>query len=259
MGKADKRARKRQNQQMARVAQEAAVKKAKRRKQSLYIGGAVVILVAVVGLASLTGGDDKKATPKTTTSQPGATTTTAAGTTTTLVKPTANGEKQIIDVAKTYTAKIETNFGDIELKLDAKTAPIATNHFITLVKDGYYDGLTWHRVIREFMIQGGDKKGDGTGEAKSSVIGEVPTGAYPLGAIAAAKTSAAPFGSFGDQFFIVTGAQGEGLPPEYSTWGVVTKGLDVAKTISELGPNPSDNVDRPTKEALIKKITYTES
>ncbi len=253
MGKADKRARKRQNQQLARQAEEAAVKKSKRRKQSLYIGGAVVILVAVVGFASITGGDDNKTTPATTTTQVGATTTTAGA------KPNANGEKQIIDVAKTYTAKVETNFGDIELKLDAKNAPIATNHFITLVKAGYYDGLTWHRVKRDFMIQGGDKKGDGTGEPESSVIGEVPTSAYPLGAIAAAKTAAAPFGSFGDQFFIVTGPQGEGLPPEYATWGVVTKGLDVAKTISELGPQPSDDVDRPTKEALIKKITYTES
>lgn len=253
MGKADKRARKRQNQQLARQAEEVAVKKAKRRKQSMYIGGAVVILVAVVGYASLTGGDDKKTNPKTTTTQAGVTTTTAPA------KADAKGEKRIIDVAKTYTAKIETNFGDIELKLDAKNAPIATNHFITLAKAGYYDGLTWHRVIREFMIQGGDKKGDGTGEAKSSVVGEVPTGAYPLGAIAAAKTPAAPFGSFGDQFFIVTGANGQTLPPEYSTWGVVTKGLEVAKTISELGPEPSDGTDRPTKEAVIKKITYTES
>ncbi len=178
---------------------------------------------------------------------------------TTRASSPVNGERQIIDVAKTYTATIDTNFGDIEVRLDAKNAPIATNHFVTLVEAGYYDGLTWHRVIRDFMIQGGDKQGDGRGRPEASVVGELPQGAYPIGAIAAAKTAAAPFGEFGNQFFIVTGPSGVQLPPEYSTWGVVTKGLDVAIAISELGPVPSDHVDRPTQPALIEKITITES
>jgi hypothetical protein len=151
---------------------------------------------------------------------------------------------------------MKTSKGTIVLSLDAKNAPIATNHFVQLAKSGYYNGLTFHRVIPDFVIQGGDKKGDGTGTPPSSVVGEVPKGAYPLGAIAAAKTSSAPAGTFGDQFFIVTGTQGQSLPPDYATWGVVTAGLDVAQAISNV---PRDANDKPTKAVYIDKVSITES
>ena len=223
----------------ARVAREAALRKAQRRKAIVRAGIAAVIFAALVGVFSLTRDDegDKKAAE-----------TTAAPTTTTTLA---------IDPAKQYVATITTNFGVVKVELDAKNAPIATDHFVTLAREGFYDGLTWHRVGKDFMIQGGDPNGDGSGGSGSSVVGEVPTDNYPLGSIAAAKTLEDPAGTFDAQFFVVTGSQGATLSNDYARFGMVIEGLEVAQAIEALAP-PGDP-GAPTAPATIDSIEITES
>ncbi|MFM7270958.1 MAG: peptidylprolyl isomerase [Actinomycetes bacterium] len=242
MTKSDKRERQKQNRAAAQAAREAAAKRGRRNRSARNLALLLLPVVAILAWSQFRGSEDS--------SQTSTTSTTATTRTTRPVTSTT------IDASKQYTATMRTSKGTIVLALDARNAPIATNHFVQLAKSGYYDGLTFHRVIPDFVIQGGDPKGDGTGEAPSSVVGEVPDGAYPLGAIAAAKTPSAPAGTFGDQFFIVTGPQGESLPPEYATWGVVTEGLDVAQAISNV---PRDASDKPDKPVYIVKVSITES
>ena len=125
-----------------------------------------------------------------------------------------------------------------------------------LARDGFYDGLKFHRVIKDFMIQGGDPKGDGSGGPGYSVAGEPPTDNYKFGSNAAANTGADPAGTMGSQFFIVTGQQGVQLPNDYARFGIVTNGLDVARTMAELQASTGD---APSRDLYILKVTISES
>jgi len=249
VSKSDKRERQKQNRAQAQAAKEAAEKRSRRIRTYRNLAFVLIPVVAIFAWSQIRASGDDEAD--------GSTSTTAAPTSTTRSTTTTGPTTSTtVDPSKRYTATMRTSKGTIVLSLDAARAPIATGHFVDLARSGYYDGLTFHRVIPDFVIQGGDKRGDGTGTAPSSVIGELPTGAYPLGAIAAAKTATAPAGTFGDQFFIVTGPQGEALPPEYATWGVVTEGLDVAQAISRV---PTGANDKPTDPVYIEKVSITES
>jgi cyclophilin family peptidyl-prolyl cis-trans isomerase len=153
-------------------------------------------------------------------------------------------------------ATIDTNFGCIVVALDNTNAPKAAGRFISLAKAGFYNGLTFHRVVPDFVIQGGDPKGDGTGgSGKPPVIGEVPKDGYPIGSLAAAKTGTDPDGSFDCQFFIVTGQQGTQLPDQYARFGRVVAGMDVAQKIDGLAPASGDGP--PTQKVTMTKVTIT--
>src|SRR5204862_317717 len=124
--------------------------------------------------------------------------------------------------------------------------------FIELARKGFYNGLTFHRVVPDFVIQGGDPKGDGSGGTGTQVVGEVPKDNYPIGSVAAAKTATDPAGAFDCQFFIVTGSQGTQLPNEYARFGSVTSGMDVAKKIEGFAPPEGDGA--PTKKVVMTKV-----
>ncbi len=161
----------------------------------------------------------------------------------------------------TATATIKTNLGDIVIELDTENAPIAAGHFIDLATSGFYDGLTFHRVVPNFVIQGGDPNGDGTGGSGESVEGEVPPGDepdgnYPIGSLAAAKTAADPPGTFDAQFFIVTGSDGVALPNEYARFGMVVEGLEIARQIEGLA-SPAGGDGQPTETVTIETIEIT--
>lgn len=255
MAKADRRARKRQNQQLAQQQRERIQKRTQRNKMIQRGVIVVVAVVLVVGAIAAFGGGKGKSKPSATT-----TPTTVDRCTVAAPKTAGNGKTykkppaMTIDATKTYTATIETSCGTMVATLDPKTAPVATNNFVFLARQGFYNGLKWHRVVKDFVIQGGDPKGDGSGGAGYSVKGEVPKGKYPLGALAAAKTGSDPNGTMGSQFFVVTGTQGEQLPAQYATWGKITSGFEVAKTIESFanGDGP------PTRTLYIVKVTITE-
>ena len=161
------------------------------------------------------------------------------------------------DPAATYVATFDTNLGEITAELDASKAPATVNNFVYLARYKYYDGTVFHRIIEDFMIQGGDPTGvpPGTGGPGYTIEEETPEpGEYEIGSLAMAKRTAP--GTTGAQFFIVTGAAGESLPPEYSLFGQVTEGLDVVQSIEGL---PTDETDFPTEEIIVNSITITEA
>jgi len=163
-----------------------------------------------------------------------------------------------LDAGKTYVAKVETSCGDFEITLDAKRAPRTGGSFVTLAKDGFFDGTTFHRISRGFVIQGGDPAGDGTGGPGFSVKEAPPEDLrYMRGVVAMAKTGTEPAGTSGSQFFVVTG-EDTGLPPDYALLGEVTEGLEAVDNIASVETVPPDDGE-PTAPVLIEKITISES
>ena len=158
-----------------------------------------------------------------------------------------------IKAGKTYRATLRTTCGAIVIALDAKGAPNTVNNFVALARRDFYDGLTFHRVIADFVIQGGDPEGNGSGGPGYSFPDELPDG-YELGSLAMANSGPDTNGS---QFFIVTGQNGVNLPPLYSRFGKVVKGLDVAKRIEGLA-DPANPDGTPTQPVYILDVGITE-
>jgi cyclophilin family peptidyl-prolyl cis-trans isomerase len=143
-----------------------------------------------------------------------------------------------LDPHKRYLVRLSTNCGMIEIDLAVHSAPRTTASFAYLVARGFYDGLTFHRVAAEFVIQGGDPNGDGTGGPGYSVVEPPPSDTqYTRGTVAMAKTSTDPSGASGSQFFIVTAARAP-LPPQYALVGQVTGGMAGVEAIGKLPTDP---------------------
>jgi cyclophilin family peptidyl-prolyl cis-trans isomerase len=159
--------------------------------------------------------------------------------------------KQTVKPGEKLTAVVETSCGSFEIALDSKRAPKTVNSFVFLTEKGFYDGLDFHRVVPEFVIQGGDPLGTGTGGPGYSVEEKPPANlSYTKGIVAMAKSSAEPPGTSGSQFFVVLGADA-GLPPEYALLGKVDKGMDVVERIGKLG-TPAE---KPKQTVLIEKLS----
>jgi peptidyl-prolyl cis-trans isomerase B (cyclophilin B) len=159
--------------------------------------------------------------------------------------------KQTVKPGEALTAVVRTNFGTFDIALDTKRAPKTTNSFAYLAETGFYDGLTFHRIVPEFVIQGGDPLGNGTGGPGYKVVEKPPSNlSYTRGTVAMAKSSTEPPGTSGSQFFVVTGADA-GLPPEYALVGKVSAGMNVVEKIGKLG-TPSE---KPKTKVLIEKMT----
>jgi cyclophilin family peptidyl-prolyl cis-trans isomerase len=159
--------------------------------------------------------------------------------------------KQTVKKGETLTAVVKTSCGTFEIALDTKRAPKTTNSFAYMAEQGFYDDLTFHRIVPGFVIQGGDPLGTGTGGPGYTVVEKPPANlAYTKGTVAMAKSSAEPPGSSGSQFYVVTGADA-GLPPEYALVGKVSKGYDVVARIGKLG-TPTE---KPKQTVLIETMT----
>jgi cyclophilin family peptidyl-prolyl cis-trans isomerase len=219
-------------------------------------------LVIVSALALSACGDDEPSAAATTDS--GAATTTGGATTASGCSTEAPEAKDVertfpqpppreIDVKKTYRATLKTSCGDIVLVLDPRRAPNTVNNFVVLARKDYFDGLTFHRVVADFVIQGGDPSGDGTGGPGYQFPDELPQDGYTIGALAMANAGPDTNGS---QFFIVTGTGGTSLPPAYSRFGRVVKGLDVAKTIE--GSDTEPGTETPTPPVYIFDVVVDE-
>ena len=152
-----------------------------------------------------------------------------------------------------YTATIATSEGNITVGLDRQT-PKATGQFVKFAEEKKYDGLCIDRVACDFVIQGGSPGCDRSGDLGPTVKGEVPTDNYPLGSLAAAKGGSDPAGTFGGQFFIVTGSGGATLPNDYARFGSVSAGLDVAQKIGALPIQGGATDGPPVKKITIKSI-----
>ncbi len=138
-----------------------------------------------------------------------------------------------IDVNKKYTATIKTSKGDIVADLYPKDAPQTVNNFVFLARDGFYNGLTFHRVVPGFVIQGGDPLGNGTGGPGYNIPPEIKA-KHTLGALAMARRGgpAQTTPSSGSQFYITLAPQ-PSLDGEYTVFGQVTQGQDIAQKITQ--------------------------
>jgi peptidyl-prolyl cis-trans isomerase B (cyclophilin B) len=136
--------------------------------------------------------------------------------------------EQVIDPAHKYEATIATDKGDIVISLDPARAPKTVNNFVFLAREGYYDGLTFHRVVPDFVIQGGCPEGSGRGGPGYRFEDEPVVGEYVAGAVAMANAGPNTNGS---QFFICTVDDRSKLAKSYNLFGQVVKGMDVVEQI----------------------------
>ena len=158
---------------------------------------------------------------------------------------------QTIDPTKKYTATIVTTAGTMTAELYPGDAPRTVNNFVTLARDGFYDGVIFHRVIPGFMIQGGDPDGTGRGGPGYKFNDEPVKRRYTRGTLAMANAGPNTNGS---QFFIMHADYG--LPPSYTIFGKLTAGEEVVDAIAG---TPRDSSDRPRSQVSMTSVTITES
>jgi cyclophilin family peptidyl-prolyl cis-trans isomerase len=146
---------------------------------------------------------------------------------------------------------MSTNKGDIVFEMFDEDAPKTVGNMRELAEKGYYDGLTFHRVIRDFMIQGGCPEGTGTGGPGYTFEDEINSHKIVRGALAMANAGPNTNGS---QFFIVTTDAAPWLDGKHTVFGKVTSGMDVVDQLEAL---PTDGRDRPQEPAVIEKMTFS--
>src|SRR3954453_19264305 len=149
-------------------------------------------------------------------------------------------------------ATMQTNEGPIELKLFDEDAPKTVDNFKKLAGQGFYDGLIFHRVIKDFMIQGGCPQGTGTGGPGYTFEDEFNDHKVVRGALAMANAGPNTNGS---QFFLVTIPEAGWLDGKHTVFGQITGGMDVLDAIEA---KPTDARDKPTEDVLIESLTITE-
>lgn len=163
-----------------------------------------------------------------------------------------------LDPAKRYVVTLATNCGAIAIRLDVADAPKTTASFAYLVKRGFYDDLTFHRVAANFVIQGGDPNGDGSGGPGYTIVERPPANLrYTRGTVAMAKTATDPAGASGSQFFIVTAADTE-LPPQYALVGRVVGSMAGVDAIAKLPTEPPQDGE-PVHPVVISRATLSAS
>ena len=168
---------------------------------------------------------------------------------------TAKKPKGDLAGGKTYSLVVATNCGRFTIELDPKLAPEASASLVSLAEQRFFDGTVFHRIVPDFVIQGGDPTATGSGGPGYSTVDEPPSGAsYPKYTVAMAKAGNEPPGTAGSQFFVMTGDRG--LPPEYAVVGKVTDGLDVVEKIGQLG-DPS--TEQPTANVVIETMRAEDS
>ena len=168
-------------------------------------------------------------------------------------------EPPALDNELTYYADIDiADYGMITVQLDQAAAPVTCANFVELANSGFYDGLTFHRIIADFMMQGGDPSGDGTGGSENNIVGEFASNGYEnnlsheRGVISMAR--AQDPNSASSQFFICH-ADSDFLDGEYAAFGVVTSGLDVVDAVCKKAQPTDDNGTIPSEaQPVIKSI-----
>lgn len=290
----EKRERQRAARQARREAELAAQQRSARRRQITLTTLAVAGIVGLLFLFGVLGGGDDSETVSTdkstttTTEKADSDSTTTTGPPSmvsvppgeTVIGPTvcprADGGSEratkfeqpppmCIDKNKTYKATVETDVGTFVVQFDAKAAPKTVNNFVVLARYHYFDGIVFHRVIKDFVIQGGDPTGTGTGDPGYKFADEnLARTKYAAGDLAMANSGDNTNGS---QFFVVLSENGaktliEAQPdkkPHYTRFGRVIEGLDVVKQIEADGADAGTPGGTPAVLHRMKKVTIEES
>ena len=216
--------------------------------------------VAMVGAAVFTNRSRSDDTPADLTATPESSVTADASTTPEASATTNTYEKaeQVIDASKKYTATIKTSKGDIVVELFADKAPNTVNSFAFLAEKGYYDGITFHRVVKDFVVQAGDPTGTGSGGPGYTTKDEPNEIPNTPGTLSMAKVSGAT--EFGSQFFINLKANtaldyNNSSANKFYPFGKVISGMDV---VNAIGNAPVDTNDKPNPAITIESITIKE-
>jgi peptidyl-prolyl cis-trans isomerase B (cyclophilin B) len=160
-----------------------------------------------------------------------------------------------LDFTKTWALVFDTSCGSFTVTLDEEGAPNTTASLVRLAENGFYDDTIFHRIIPDFVVQGGDPTQSGSGGPGYKTVDAPPEDTtYPKGSVAMAKTMAEAPGTSGSQFFIGTG-DGSALTPDYAIVGEVTEGLDVVELIGTLGTAEG----APTRTVLVRSVTVSET
>jgi peptidyl-prolyl cis-trans isomerase B (cyclophilin B) len=248
--KATKRERQRLNRDARREAMLAEEKKRKRLRTIRNLAFLLVPFVILFVVLQITNSSDSKSSSAT---KNGCSTKVPPKPTTTTL---AAAPAMTIDPAKQYTAVMKTSCGDITMTLDAKTAPQTVNSFATLANKGFYDGTRFHRIVRDFVDQGGDPTATGSGGPGYTLPDEPPADGYQAGSVAMANSGS---GTTGSQFFLVVsdnGAKQLGTTPpyKYSALGKMdAAGLKVAKKINAFGGAN----EKPTQNVYVSSVKVT--
>jgi cyclophilin family peptidyl-prolyl cis-trans isomerase len=160
-----------------------------------------------------------------------------------------------LDAGRSYRLRFETNCGAFTVALDPESAPKTSASLVSLAEQGYFDDTIFHRIVPDFVIQGGDPTQTGGGGPGYTTVDPPPRDArYVEGVVAMAKTPAEPAGASGSQFFVVTASEVT-LGPDYAIVGsVLDEDLDVVARIGALG----DATEQPTQTVLVDKVTVVE-
>jgi cyclophilin family peptidyl-prolyl cis-trans isomerase len=155
-----------------------------------------------------------------------------------------------LDKSKTWTLAFETSCGSFTVTLDLKRGPNASASMVSLAKAAYFKNTIFHRIVPDFVIQGGDPTAGGTGGPGYSTVDKPPANTtYTKGVVAMAKAPTERPGTAGSQFYVVTGADA-GLPPEYAVLGRVTKGMATVDRIGALGSQS----EKPTQTIVVYDV-----
>ncbi|MCC8063607.1 MAG: peptidylprolyl isomerase [Clostridiales bacterium] len=176
-----------------------------------------------------------------------------------LLSVTGDGDSSSV-ASELHHVEIEIeDYGTITVELDASAAPVTVENFLSLAESGFYDGLTFHRIIEGFMMQGGDPNGDGTGGSEETIVGEFSDNGYdnPLshtrGAISMARSS--DYDSASSQFFIVQ-EDSTSLDGQYAVFGYVTDGMDIVDQIcADAEPTDDNGTISAEDQPVITSIT----
>lgn len=251
MSKASKRERQRLNREVRRQYEESLARRRRTFKTARGFAFLAVPVIAVGAVLSLSGGDDAKSAAVT------------AGCREIKKIPVPKGDTfeaappLTIDTTKIYRAVVETSCGSFTLELAATQAPQTVNSFVFLAQQGFYDGTIFHRVAKDFVVQGGDPEGTGAGGPGYTLPDEPPANGYQEGSVAMANAGPNTGGS---QFFVVTSAEGAtnlgGPPYLYSILGQVTEGIETIRKLDKLGstkPDPSQQ--QPKATIVLQRVT----
>ena len=159
---------------------------------------------------------------------------------------------QVINPAKNYVAVFNTNQGSFKIKLYANSVPLTVNNFVYLAKAKFYDGLVFHRIIKDFMIQGGDPIGNGTGGPGYRFQDEKSDHKLVKGSLAMANSGPNTNGS---QFFVVTAKETPWLDGKHTNFGEVIEGMDI---VDKIGTVKTGANDRPVSDVVINTIEILE-
>ena len=177
----------------------------------------------------------------------------------------ACGNSNGLDRKATYTAVIDiSGYGTVTVRLDQKAAPITCANFVSLAESGFYDGLTFHRIMEGFMIQGGDPSGNGSGGSGTTIKGEFSANgvknslSHTRGAISMARNNLS-YDSASSQFFIVQ-KDSLFLDGQYAAFGYVTDGMEVVDAIAaDAEPTDNNGTIPPDQQPVITSVTIVKS